>query len=409
MGRSLHKLTPIAIKNAKKPGLYGDGGGLYLQVSQSGTKAWLYRFMRHGVARKMGLGAVHTVPLNEARQRAAAARLAVLDGIDPIATRDAQRAAAKLEAAKAVTFRQCADRYIAAQESSWKNEKHRDQWSSTLAAYVHPVIGALPVAAIDTGLVLKVLEPIWTAKPDTAGRVRGRIEAVLSWAAVREYRTGDNPARWRGHLDNVLPNRAKVRAVKHHAALPYVEIPAFMAEIRKHEFISARALEFTILTALRTSEVIGANWSEFDFKANVWTVPAVRMKAKRDHRVPLSDRALTILAALPREGKFVFPGAKQNKPLSNMAMLEMVRGMKGKGMTVHGFRSTFRDWAADCTGYANHVVEMALAHAVRDAVEKAYRRGDMFEKRTRLMGDWAVYCETPAATTGNVVAMRAAQ
>jgi len=405
--RKSNKLTPLAIKSANKPGLYGDGNGLYLQVSQFGTKAWLYRFMRDGVARKMGLGPLHTVSLADARQRATEARRMALDGIDPIAHRDAKRAAAKLEAAKAMTFEQCAEKYIAAHSDSWRNDKHRAQWGSTLKTYVYPVIGELPVAAIDTGLVLKVIEPIWNEKPDTAGRVRGRIEAVLSWATVREYRAGDNPARWRGHLDNVLPKRSKVRAVKHHEALPYVEIPAFMAELNSKDFLSARALEFTILTAVRTSEAIGAKWDEFDLDAKIWTVPGARMKSGRDHRVPLSPRVLEILSALPREGQFVFAGAKAGKPLSNMAMLELVRGMKGNGLTVHGFRSTFRDWAADRTSYANHVVEMALAHTVKDAVEKAYRRGDLFEKRARLMDEWATYCASPETANDNVRPIRA--
>jgi integrase len=404
--RKSNKLTPLAIKSAKKPGLYGDGNGLYLQISKFGTKAWLFRFMRDGSARKMGLGPLHTVSLADARQRAADARRKLLDGIDPIAHRDTQRAAAKLEAAKAMTFEQCAEKYIAAHSGSWRNEKHRAQWGSTLKTYVYPIIGALPVAAIDTGLVLKVIEPIWAEKPDTAGRVRGRIEAVLSWATVREYRAGDNPARWRGHLDNVLPKRSKVRAVKHHEALPYVEIPAFMAMLRDQNFISARALEFVILTATRTSETIGAEWSEFDLASKIWTIPGVRMKSGKDHRVPLSDRALAILDALPREGKFVFAGRKKDKPLSNMAMLELVRGVNGGGLTVHGFRSTFRDWAADRTSYANHVVERALAHTVKDAVEKAYRRGDLFEKRARLMAEWAGFCESPMSPAENVVSLR---
>jgi integrase len=404
--RKLNRLTPLRIKSAKAPGLYSNGGGLYLQISTFGTKAWVYRFMRDGVARKMGLGPLHTISLADARERALAARKQVLDGVDPIAAREAERGKAKVEAAKAVTFQQCAEKYIAGQEASWKNDKHRAQWPSTLATYVYPVIGSLPVAAIDTGLVLKVLEPIWNQKPDTAGRVRGRIELILNWATVREYRTGENPARWRGHLDNVLPKRSKVRAVQHHKALPYTEIPAFMAELREQEFISSRALEFTILTAVRTSEAIGAEWFEFNFAEKIWTVPGVRMKSGRDHRVPLSDRALEILSALPREGQFVFPGRKAGKPLSSMAMLELVRGMKGDGLTVHGFRSTLRDWAADRTSYANHVVEMALAHTLKDAVEKAYRRGDLFEKRARLMAEWATYCEGPASASGNITPMR---
>jgi integrase len=393
-------LTSLAVKNVKKPGLYRDGRGLYLQVSTFGTKSWLFRFMRDGVARKMGLGPVHTVPLTDARKRAMEARRALLDGIDPIEARKMRRAEERLDKAKAMTFKQCAERYIAAQEASWKNDKHREQWTNTLATYAYPVIGGLPVAAIDTGLVLKILEPIWHTKSETAGRLRGRIESVLNWATTREYRKGENPARWRGHLDNVLPKRSKVQRVKHHVAMPYVELPGFMDKLRRQDSMSARALEFTILTAARTGETIGAHWSEIDLDGGVWIIPATRMKMGKEHRVPLAERVLAILAALPRKGEFVFPGAKAGKPLSNMAMLELLRGMKGRGSTVHGFRSTYRDWAAERTNYHNHVVEMALAHAIGDKVEQAYRRGDLFEKRERLMEEWAAYCETEVIGVG---------
>jgi integrase len=403
--RKLNRLTPLRIKSAKAPGLYSDGGGLYLQISAFGTKAWVYRFMRDGVARKMGLGPLHTISLAEARDRALAARKQVLDGIDPITARDVERGKAKVEAAKAVTFQQCAERYIAANEGGWKNAKHREQWSRTLETYVYPMIGSLPVAAIDTGLVLKVLEPIWNEKSETASRIRGRIELILNWATVREYRSGENPARWRGHLENVLPKRSKIRKVKHLGA--YLEIPEFMAKLRTKEFISARALEFTILTAVRTSEAIGAQWSEFNLAEKIWTVPGIRTKAGKDHRVPLSSRALAILEHIPREGKFVFSGGKADKPLASMAMLLLLRGPKGNGLTVHGFRSTFRDWAAKRTSYPNHVVEQALAHAIGNAVERAYRRGDLFKKRARLMTEWATYCEEPASATDNVTPIRA--
>ncbi|QAY95146.1 integrase [Methylovirgula ligni] len=413
--RSGNRLTALTIKNADKPGLYGDGHGLYLQVSAFGTKSWLFRFMRNGVARKMGLGALHTVSLGDARKRAAAARLAVHDGEDPIEMRAAARAATRVEKAKAITFKECAEAYIKANESTWKNLKHRDQWHATFnqtkrGKKTFPAataaINDLPVVAIDTGLILKALEPIWHKTPETASRVRGRIEAVLNWAAVRNYRSGENPARWRGHLDNVLPLPGKVQRVKHHPAVPYAEMPAFMADLRSREGVSARALEFTILTAVRTCESIGATWKEFDLDAKVWTIPADRMKAGKEHRVPLSDRTIVAIASLPREGKYVFPGAKADKPLSNMAMLELLRGMR-QGTTVHGFRSTFRDWAAERTAHPNHVVEMSLAHAIGDKVEAAYRRGELLEKRHRLMDDWATYCErSVVARADNVVTMR---
>lgn len=405
--RKTNKLTPLSVKNITKPGLYADGLNLYLQVSIFGTKSWIFRFMRDGDARKMGLGPVHTVPIADARQRAAKARRALLDGIDPIDARETVRNAGKVAAAKAITFRQCAEKFIAGNEAGWKNEKHREQWSNTLATYAFPVIGDLPVASVDTGLVLKILEPIWKSKVETASRVRGRIESVLNWATVREYRKGENPARWRGHLDNVLPRRSKVAAVAHHPAMAFADAGEFMARLRGQGVVSARALEFTILTAARTGEAIGAQWVEIDLVAKVWTIPASRMKGGRVHRVPLSPRVLEILASLPREGEFVFPGAREGKPLSNMAMLEFLRGTH-PGLTVHGFRSCFRDWAAEQTGYANHIVEMALAHAVVDKVEASYRRGDLLEKRARLMDDWAAFCGRPAPAGNNVVMMRGA-
>jgi integrase len=292
-----------------------------------------------------------------------------------------------------VTFKQAAERMMASHGAAWKNPKHRQQWKNTLATYAYPSFGELSVAAVDTGLVLKALEPIWTTKPETAGRVRGRIEAVLDWAKARGYREGENPARWRGHLDKLLPNRRRVKRVRNHPAMPYVELPEFMGELRERTSVSARALEFAILTAARTGEVIGARWPEFDLQAAVWTLPATRMKAGKEHRVPLAERAIDLLSALPREGEFVFMGGRAGKPLSNMAMLELIRGMKrGTGYVPHGFRSTFRDWAAECTSYSSEVVEMALAHAIESKVEAAYRRGDLFEKRRALMSGWGDYC-----------------
>jgi integrase len=417
MKRHGNKLTAAAVRVATEPGLYGDGHGLYLQISTFDTKSWVFRYMIEGRARKMGLGPLHTVSLAAARKRAADARLKVLDGLDPVDERTAHRAAKRLEAAKAMTFKQCADAYIKANRNGWKNEKHASQWDATFnetkrGKRVYPastaVINDLPISAIDTGLVRKVLEPIWYETPETASRVRGRIERVLAWATVAGYRSGDNPARWTGHLKELLPAKAKVSAVVHHDAVPYVEMPAFMGEIRAKRGTSARALEFTILTAVRTGEAIGAKWSEIDLGTKVWTVPPERMKAGREHRVPLPDCALAVLETLPREGEFVFPGARKDKPLSNMAMLELVRGMRGKGATVHGFRSTFRDWAAETTAYPHEMCEIALAHAVGNKVEAAYRRGDMMEKRRRLMEDWAAYCEQEPAERGKVVAIREA-
>jgi integrase len=379
-----------------KPGMYGDGGGLYLQVSAAGTKSWSFRFMLHAKAREMGLGPLHTVSLAEAREKAREQRKLLLDGIDPIEDRKARRAGERLAAANSMTFQQCAERYIAAQKTGWKSPKHAAQWPATLSAYVYPVFGSLPVQSIDVALVTKALEPIWRTKPETASRVRGRIEAVLDWATVREYRKGDNPARWRGHLDKLLPSRTKVRNIKHHPALPYDEVGEFIAELRQQRSIAARVLEFLILTAGRTGEVIGARWDEFNLAEKVWTIPAERMKGNREHRVPLSHTALAIIdsmkAARVGGSEYAFPGGRIGKPLSSMAMLKLLKRLGRDDLTAHGFRSTFRDWAAERTNYPREVAEMALAHTVGDKVEAAYRRGDLFTKRRRLMDEWARHC-----------------
>jgi integrase len=404
--RTVNKLSNMKVASLAEPGRYGDGGGLWLQIGPTGGKAWVFRYMKEGRARHMGIGPLHTLSLKEARDRARRLRQFLLDGVDPLLAKRANDA----ETGKHVTFAESADKFIAAHETDWRNEKHRAQWRSTLASYADPVFGRLPVAQIDMPLVLRVLEPIWTAKPETAGRLRGRIERVLDWARVRGYRHGDNPARWRGHLDKLLPAQHKSKRVRHHPALAYVQMPAFTERLRDNSAISARALEFTILTAARTGEAIGATWAEIDFAAGLWTIPPGRMKAHREHRVPLCDRVLEILTSLPREedNPHLFVGGRKGTGLSNMAMLQLLRGMDGgAGLTVHGFRSTFRDWAAETTAYANHVVEAALAHVVADKVEAAYRRGDMFDKRRRLMADWASYCGSPPAERGDVVPMRA--
>lgn len=397
--RTLYRLTALKVEKAKQRGMYPDGGGLYLRVTPEGTRQWVLRYMLNRRPRWMGLGPLSLYSLQEARMKAQEARKLRHEGIDPIEARRAQRARERLEQAKAVTFKQCAERYINSHRAEWRNGKHAGQWSSTLAAYAYPLIGELPVQSVDTDLVLKVLEPIWTAKHETAGRLRGRIESILDYAKAREYREGENPARWRGHLDKLLAARSKVRKVKHHAALPYDELPDFLARLREQEGVAARALEFLMLTAARTGEVIGARWDEINFRNKMWIIPAMRMKADREHRVPLSDRTLTILdemrAARQDDANeaFVFPGRKSNTPLSNMAFLMLLRRMGRGDLTAHGFRSTFRDWAAERTNYPNHVVEKALAHAVTDKVEEAYRRGDLFDKRRRLMDNWARFCE----------------
>jgi integrase len=412
MARIIGKLTALKVEKANRPGMYGDGGGLYLRVTDDGAKNWVFRFMLNGRSRWMGMGPLHTVNLAEARKRAGEHRLRRHDGIDPIEARRAERLQARLDAAKAITFKECGDGYIKSHRAGWRNAKHADQWEATLATYAEPIIGSLSVQTIDTTLVLKVLEPIWTEKPETAGRVRGRIEVILDWAKVRGYRSGENPARWRGHLDKLLPARGKVRRVEHHAALPYAEVPAFLLELREQEGIAARALEFTILTAARTGESIGARWTEFDLLDKTWTVPAGRMKAGREHRVPLSARALAILEEMQahRHGEdgFVFPGGKLGKPLSNMAFLMLLRRMDLGDLTAHGFRSSFRDWVAERTNFPSEVAEMALAHTVSDKTVAAYNRSDLFDRRRRLMHQWATYCTTAPAqeNQANVARLR---
>ena len=416
MARQTHRLTTIKIAKAKKPGLYCDGAGLYLRVSATGAKSWIFRYRHSGKLRDMGLGSAQVVTLADARAAAhenSKALLAYRQGaadLDPVNTRKRLRVAQRIEAAKGITVRECAERYIAAHKAGWRNPKHRQQWTSTLGTYVYPVVGDLPVRAIDTALVLKVIEPIWSTKTETAARIRGRLEAVLEWATAREYRTGDNPARWRGHLEKLLPEKAKIRRAEHRAALPYARMGPFMTELRQQKGIGARALEFAILTASRTNEVLGAQWSEFSLSDRLWIVPAERMKAGKEHRVPLCDAAMAVLESMAaiRQGDLVFPGARANRLLSHMTMLNALRRMGRRDITAHGFRSTFRDWAAERTNFPAEVAEMALAHVVSDAVEAAYRRGDLFEKRRQLADAWATYCNSPPVS-GEVVPIRAAQ
>jgi integrase len=415
-------LSAKEVKHAK-PGRHADGGGLYLLVKQSGTRSWVYRFMLDGKARDVGLSRCpeaiellrrsggEELTLAQARAVAAIYRMKVKAGIDPLAEREeaAAQAAAEKQAQQvaSVTFKATAEAYIEANADSWRNAKHRQQWRNTLDTYVYPVMGDMPVVDIDTPHVLAVLEPIWKAKPETAGRVRGRIEAILDAAKVRGYRTGENPARWRGHLAQILPARTRLSR-GHHKAAPYAAVPSILRELRTRKAVAALALEFTILTAARTGEVVGATWDEFDLGKAVWTIPASRMKASREHRVPLPDRAMAILEAVKKlESPRVFPGVRGGQ-MSGMAMAMLLRRMKSD-VTVHGFRSSFRDWAAECTGYPHEVCEMALAHSIGNKVEAAYRRGDLFEKRRRLMVDWGEFCSGQGALGGEVVPLRTAQ
>jgi len=405
MARELNRLSPRTIATKTKSGYYADGGGLYLQISATGSKSWIFRYTLNGKSREMGLGSLMVVNPTEARQKAQEARGNLLVKVDPIEARNSAQNRLADERARQMTFAECAAAYIKGHGSKWKNEKHKSQWENTLETYCGPVFGNLPVNTVDTALVAKVLDPIWSTKHETATRVRSRIENVLAWATVRGYRDGDNPARWRGHLKQLLPVIKKTHRVKHHAALPYVDLNPFITEVKAQVGIAARALEFTILTAARTNEVIAATSDEFDLNKDLWTIPAQRMKAQRAHRVPLSPRALEIIKEMLKiKGSYVFQGLNEDSHLSNMAMLSLLKRME-KTFTVHGFRSTFRDWAAECTSYPREVCEIALAHSVGDKVEAAYRRGDLFEKRRKLMADWAKYCNAPKSS-GNVIAIK---
>jgi integrase len=402
-------LTPLAVKNAK-PGRHADGGGLHLLVKETGARSWVYRFMLKGKSRDIGLGAAGQggISLADARTARDALRLKVKAGIDPLEERRREAtealAAAQAAAIAGITFKAVAEAYISANEAGWRNDKHRQQWRNTLASYVYPAMGELPVAEIGTAHVLKILEPIWQDKPETASRIRGRIETVLDAAKARGYREGENPARWRGHIAQILPPRSRLTR-GHHKAMPYEAIPAFMAKLREREAMAALALEFVVLTATRTSEVLGATWAEVDLDKAIWTVPASRMKAGKEHRIPLSPRAVEILEAVKPLGKACpFPADKGGK-LSTMAMSMLLRRMKLE-CTVHGFRSGFRDWAAESTGYAHEVCEMALAHVIGNKSEAAYRRGDLFDKRRRLMAEWASYCATSGTVAASITPIR---
>ena len=401
MGRQYQRLSNVNrfAKLSKTPGMHPDGDGLYLCVSNPESASWIFRFKIDGRSGEMGLGSLRDVTLEEAREKAAEARRLKKQGVNPIAAKAAAEAAkaAELaqEAARAVTFEECARAFINSHKPSWRNAKHGQQWQNTLSTYAYSVIGAMPVADVDTALVLRILEPQWTVKPETMSRLRGRIENILDWARTRGYRNGENPARWRGHMANLLPKPSKVKRVKHHAALPFEKVPAFMRELRESEDLGRLALDFTILTAARTSETIRARWSDISMSKKLWIVPPDLIKGQKEHRVPLTAPVIAILKKLQklkRDDGFVFPGQKKGKHLSNGAMLMQLERMNRGDITVHGFRSAFKDWALECTAFPPEVSEMALAHVVEDKVEAAYRRGDLLKKRRGLMEAWAKYC-----------------
>jgi len=394
------KLTALGVKRLTKPGHHGDGGGLYFRIAD-GRRSWMFRYKTNGVQHWLGLGPDGDFSLAEAREAARECRRQLKAGIDPLEARKAAKAAA-LELI-GQTFEAVADKYIEAHKAGWRNEKHGDQWKATLKAYAYPVIGKKPVAAVTVADVLEILEPIWREKSETASRLRGRVENVLDYAKTRGWRAGENPARWKGHLDHLLPARAKIAKVQHHAALPWADLPAVMGKLAAATATSSLCLRFTVLTAARSGEARGARWNEIDMAGKIWTIPGARMKAGQPHRVPLSDAALAVLTATEPLRKapdgLVFPGGKTNHPLSDVAVSKALAGVAA-GVTVHGMRSTFRDWAAESTAYPREVAEGALAHTNRDKVEAAYRRSDLFDQRARMMAQWAAFCTGPAGATG---------
>lgn len=416
MARKSRELSALEVGRLSKVGYHHVGGvaGLVLQVSKTGTKSWLLRVLVGGKRREMGMGGYPDVTLAGAREKARVMRAKIENGIDPLAERRAARDALTAAVASAMTFQQAAEKYIEANEAGWKSQKHSAQWSSSLEMYANPKIGKLPVSGIETAHIVGIIEPIWKDKTETASRLRGRIENILDWATVRGYRKGENPARWRGHLDKMLPARSKVQRVAHHPALDYREVGAFVAALREVEGTGARALEFAILCAARSGEVRGATWDEIDTDAGLWIIPATRMKAEREHVVPLSDKAVKLLDKLPRMAgcDLIFPNSK-NDSLSDMTLTAVIRRMDeastkvggngwrdraGKVITAHGFRSTFRDWAGETTAYPREVIEHALAHQLADKAEAAYQRGTLLDKRRRLMSDWSKACGTIART-----------
>jgi integrase len=409
------RMTWTKLSSLKQPGYHLDHGegsarGLYVVVTPGKhaiSRSWIYRYrspLHGGRIRDMGLGPCALVGLADARKLAVEARLAVKAGRDPLDERQATRTKARQEtlreSASRMTFKQCADHYLAEHLATFKNATHRQQWRSSINS-ANKAFGSLHVASVTTDVVVKFLTPHWRRAAVSADRTRGRIAAVLQWAKASGFRTGDNPAEWDGHLEHLFKRKPDV---KHHAALPHSGIPAFMAELRERNSISAMALEICILTATRTTETIAARWEEFDLDAGIWVVPGVRMKGKVDHSIPLSPRALAILRGLPRDPSgFVFPGAKAGKPISNMAMLQLLRGMSGNGYTVHGFRSCFRDWCGECTAFPRDIIEFALAHKIKDKAEAAYRRETAVEKRRKLMTAWSSYCESPPTVAASNV------
>jgi integrase len=409
MAKGVFRLSAIDLKR-KAPGHYGDGLGLWLQITRGkhgANRSWVFRYTAaNGRPREMGLGGTHTISLAKARELARECRELRLRGVDPIEHRKAQRAAQAVEAKRGMSFDECARAFLAAKRNEWRSEKHAQTWPATITKYVSPVIGKLPADQIDTPLIMKVLQPLWERIPESASRLRGRIESILDWAAVSGFRQqGDNPARWRGHLEHLLATPHKLRPKEHMAAMPYADLPAFMRRLKAEQSTTAGALEFLILTAARAGEIRGAAWSEIDPDRAVWSIPGERMKAGKAHRVPLSSRCVELLRATPRQGTLVFPG-RAGGMMADSNLVYLMRKLDCGEFTVHGFRSSFRDWAGEQTNFPREICEAALAHTIGNKVEQAYRRGDALEKRRKLMEAWATFCGHPVVTGTTVTPLR---
>lgn len=405
MARQINKLSDRTVKAKKEQGRYNDGNGLYLQVSKSGSKSWLFRYMLDNKSKEMGLGSIRTVPLGVARTEALECKKLLREGIDPIKERKERLARAKTANIDVLTFERCAEAYLEAHSASWKSVRHEKIWRSSLKRFAYPIIGNLPVNTIERGHIMQVLDPIWRVKTETAKRLRGRLENILDWATVQEFRKGENPARWRGHLDKLLPKPSELYKVKHFAALPYQEINSFMDKLRERDAQSALALRLIILTATRSGEVRKAVWSEFDLDKGIWVIPAERMKADKEHTIPLCKEAISIIQQLPRLAgcDYLFTSPKSGNPLSDVVFKQLMKRMGVSDITTHGFRSTFRDWAAEQTSFPREVIENALAHQLKDKAEAAYFRSNLLDKRRELMNKWGDYTKLPSTQDGKII------
>ncbi len=408
MARQINKLSDRGIKAEKKQGRYADGNGLYLQVSRSGSKSWLFRFMLDKTPREMGLGSTSTVTLSEARVEALECKKGLREGVDPIKARNERLERIKADNVGVLTFKKCAEEYLKAHSARWKSTRHAEIWKSSLKRFAYPSLGHLPVNTIERSQIMRALDPIWREKTETASRLRGRLENILDWATVQGLRKGENPARWKGHLDKLLPKPSELHKVKHFAALPYPEINSFMDKLREREANSAQALRLIILTATRSGEIRNAVWSEFDIKKALWTIPAERMKADKEHIIPLCAEAISIIQSQPRlsGNDYLFSSPKSGKPLSDVVFKKLMERMKITGITTHGFRSTFRDWAAEKTSFPREVIENALAHQLKDKAEAAYFRSNLLDKRRDLMNKWADFTNMPYSQNGQLNLMQ---